>query len=308
MIQKQGFECRVLDVDEKAGSIDVHAPLSRFKRRQVLDASACHQSLSGTPAWLVVDHYALDRAWENAIRPSVGKIMVIDDLANREHHCDALLDQNVGLPTRYAHLVPVACETLIGPEYALLRDEFVDARSKERSGLASRINVFMGGTDSEGATVRVLDDLIEGVNWEKLDVVLGTRCPHLDAVCRRIDQLPAAELHLDSNCVAGLFADADVAIGAGGVAALERCCVGLPSLCICVADNQSAGLAELTRLGIAESLGSLRDLRSGQIAGVLRSLMQMPERLRQMSRGGMDLVDGRGAHRVADIMLSKSAA
>ncbi len=304
MITRQGFQCRMLDVGQQSAPADHLAHARWLRWGQAADADACRHQLPETPAWLVVDHYALDKSWEAAIRPSVVRLMVIDDLADREHCCDVLLDQNLKTPTSYAHLVSSACALLIGPHYALLRAEFAEARPAQRSGAATRLNVFMGGTDSEGATMRVLDELAGRIHWEKLDVILGAKCPHLDAVRKRIAPLPGAELHVDSDRVARLFASADVGIGAGGVASLERCCVGLPSLGICVADNQAAGLDALAKLGVVESLGSLSGLGAGQVASALCGLMAEPARLRQMSEEAMALVDGQGAQRVASIMLA----
>ena len=304
LIRKHEFDCRILDIGDKVGPADHLAHAGWLKWGQAVDADACRRQLMEIPAWLVVDHYALDKTWEAAIKPCVERLMVIDDLADREHCCDALLDQNLKTPMSYAHLVSRACEILIGPRYALLRTEFAEARPAERAGGATRINIFMGGTDGEGATVHVLDDLAGNVHWGKLDVILGAKCPHLAAVRRRVDRLPAAELHVDSDRVARLFAFADIGIGSGGVAALERCCVGLPSIGLCLADNQAAGLAALMELGAVASLGRPSDLRAGQIASVLQELMADPARLRQMSARAMALVDGQGAPRVADVMLA----
>ncbi len=304
MITRLGFECRMLDVGDKVAPADHLAHARWLRWGQAFDAEACRRQISEIPAWLVVDHYALDKTWEAAIRPSVAKLLVIDDLADREHCCDALLDQNVKAPTSYTHLVPAECETLIGPRYALLRAEFAEARPVRRCAGTARVNVFMGGTDCEGATVRVLDELARSAHWQKLDVILGAKCPHLDTVRQRIARLPGAELHVDSNRVARLFAVADIGIGAGGVALLERCCVGLPSLGICVADNQAAGLAALMKLGVVESLGSLSELAAGQVAASLLTMMAEPGRLRQMSETAMVLVDGHGADRLASIMLA----
>ncbi len=303
MIRRQHFECRVLDVPDDVQLVGRLAHASWLKWGQASDADACRRQLPQRPEWLVVDHYAIDRSWEIEVKPWVGRLMVIDDLADREHCADMLLDQNLKPRASYRNLVSAACETLIGPKYALLRAEFAEQRSMKGAGGATRVNVFMGGTDSEGVTVRVLDEIAGDVRWEKLDVVLGKKCPHLEAVRKRVDRLPAAELHIDSDRIAQLFAFADVGIGAGGVASLERCCVGLPALGICVAENQAAGLAALAQLDVIESIGRLSDLREGQIGSALYGLMAEPVRLRQMSARAMALVDGQGAARVAGLML-----
>jgi UDP-2,4-diacetamido-2,4,6-trideoxy-beta-L-altropyranose hydrolase len=304
LITSQGFEVSILDPDGRVEQPSALAHADWLAWGQMADADACRKQLREKPAWLVVDHYALDENWEMAMRSSAERLMAIDDLADRKHCCDALLDQNLKDPTSYRQLVSAQCVTLIGPVFALLRPEFAVAGSAQRTGKAARINIFMGGTDSEGATVRVLDDLDSDVRWEKLDVILGRKSPHLDTVRDRVAQLPNAELHVDSASVASLFASADIGIGAGGVAALERCCVGLPSLCICVAANQNAGLTSLLNEGVIDLAGSLKDFRRGQIAERLRSLMSSPERLRKMSSKAMALVDGLGASRVATLMLA----
>jgi len=107
----------------------------------------------GVVDWLVVDHYSLGGDWERAMRPFVGSILSIDDLANRPHDCDVLLDQNYFAQShvRYASLLSENATVLLGPRYALLRPEFAEKRSArfDRSGEVKRILVFMGGGDSE---------------------------------------------------------------------------------------------------------------------------------------------------------------
>ena len=305
LIDGHGFEMCALNVE---GESTEPSPLAHAKWLawgQGRDADASRRQLPAKAAWLVVDHYALDKTWEAAMRSVADRLMVIDDLADRVHDCDVLLDQNIKSPTSYEGLVVEDCTTLIGPGYALLRPDFFARRRAQGSGSAGCINVFMGGTDSEGATVRILDELLqEGSRWDKLDVILGAKCPHLHSVRDRIASRSDAELHVDSNRVAELFASADIAIGAGGVAALERCCVGLPTLGISVAANQTAGLGALHEQGAVEFLGSLHDITTGRIAASLRDLMAAPERLWRMSVRSQEIVDGRGTRRVADLMLS----
>jgi UDP-2,4-diacetamido-2,4,6-trideoxy-beta-L-altropyranose hydrolase len=304
-IRRRDFDVAVLDVE---GVVSTHAsPLSHadwIPWGWSNDADECGRLLPEQPAWLVVDHYALDKSWELGMRRWARRLMVIDDLADREHDCDVLLDQNIKPATSYEGLVSADCRTLIGPNYALLKPDFAAERKPARSGLATRLNVFMGGTDKDGATLRVLDELGSGgLNWKRLDVILGSKCPHLERVRDRAAALPATQLHVDCEEVARLFASADIGIGAGGVAALERCCVGLPSVAISVAENQNPGLTGLVNQGAIEFLGCLRSLRAGQIVESVRSLMAAPGRLRQMSVQALRIVDGLGARRVAAAML-----
>ena len=304
-ITSQDFGVRVLDV-RGPNSMD-GSPLAHSRWLPwgwAKDADECLRLLPDEPTWLVADHYALDEMWEKAMRPRVGKLMVIDDIADRRHCCDVLLDQNIKPKTSYENLVPLDCLTLIGPNYALLRPDFLAERRYERSGPATRLNVFMGGTDREGATVRVLDELGGGgLNWSRLDIILGSKCPHLETVRNRAAVLPNTRLHVDCEQVAGMFASADLGIGAGGVASLERCCVGLPSIAISVAENQNSGLAGLVDHGVIKFLGFLDGLSPGQIVESVRCLMAEPGQLRRMSMQALSLVDGLGARRVAAAML-----
>src|SRR5690606_12034475 len=109
------------------------------------------------PDWLVADHYALDAKCELALINVVGRIMVIDDLANRPHECVLLLDQNLGrLESDYDDLLPENCQRLIGPHYALLRPEFAELRElslkRRQPPKLKRILVFLGGVDRTNVT------------------------------------------------------------------------------------------------------------------------------------------------------------
>jgi UDP-2,4-diacetamido-2,4,6-trideoxy-beta-L-altropyranose hydrolase len=102
---------------------------------QAQDAAETIAALAADrPDWLIVDHYGLDVDWEQALRPHVGRILVIDDLANRRHDGDLLLDQNYAPAgtTRYQGLLPPGARTLLGPAYALLRPEYAQHRQTLR--------------------------------------------------------------------------------------------------------------------------------------------------------------------------------
>ncbi|MDO8208674.1 MAG: UDP-2,4-diacetamido-2,4,6-trideoxy-beta-L-altropyranose hydrolase, partial [Gallionella sp.] len=210
---------------------------------QKQDAQATIQALSDQ-SWdsLVVDHYALDARWESALRGTARQIMVIDDIADRQHDCDVLLDQNfyADMQTRYAGKVPSHCQLLLGPRYALLRDEFRRFRDqvKPRTGAVKRILVFFGGVDADNYTGRAIEALSEiDVSGFHIDVVIGAQHPRL----AEIEGMCAANgfvCHVQTNRMAELMAAADLAIGAGGSATWERCCLGLPALAFCTADNQ----------------------------------------------------------------------
>lgn len=260
--------------------------------------------------WLVVDHYALGAGWEQALRPLARRILAIDDLADRAHACDLLLDQNLqsGDGDRYAGLLPPHCRALVGPAYALLRPEFRDAAQREGETDARRINIFFGGIDAAGMTLQALEELgplLAG--GMAADVVAGKNSPHLPAIRERCEALGAA-LHVQSGEMAKLFAAADLGIGAGGSTSWERCRMGLPTVVVSVADNQRSGCQALRDHGAAMWLGDAQDLRPGVIRDAAEALAaDAPARL-AMAQRCQALVDGRGTERVMLHMMRDRVA
>ncbi|MBU0729460.1 MAG: UDP-2,4-diacetamido-2,4,6-trideoxy-beta-L-altropyranose hydrolase [Proteobacteria bacterium] len=170
--------------------------------------------------WLVVDHYALNQNWEQTLRPHVEKIMIIDDLADRVHDCDLLLDQNLySEEGRYDGLLPIECLTLLGPKFALLRPEFKEMRAqlKKRTGKINRILVFFGGVDASNETARVIK-IIRSLPQKNvfLDVVVGAANQHRMEIEQLCLEMPLVNYHCQVCNMAELLAAADLAIGAGG--------------------------------------------------------------------------------------------
>lgn len=203
---------------------------------------------------LVVDSYALDHKWEQYLRPHVNKIMVIDDLANRAHDCDLLLDQNYyrGIEHRYDGLVPLVCRKLLGPEYALLRPEFHQAKKnlRKRDGKIRRILVFFGGSDPTNQTKKALQ-AIQQLNRPEIavDVVVGATNPHREEIKQICSGMPNTTYHCQVENMAELMAEADLAIGAGGATTWERLYLELPTIAIAVAENQVETLEALSEAG-----------------------------------------------------------
>ena len=253
--------------------------------------------------WLVVDHYALDARWESALRGAARRILVIDDLADRPHDCDLLLDQNLHPDdgARYGGKVPAACRLLLGPRYALLREEFarVRAGTRSRTGEVGRILVFFGGVDAGGHTRRAIEAIAAlGVPDLEVDVVVGAQHATRAAIESRCAEL-GYRCHVQTPRMATLMAEADLALGAGGTASWERCCLGLPALVQPVAENQN----QLVENAALAGLQHAPDCGAGAtLSDHLRSLLANPLLLRALSRNGMRAVDGRGVQRVLRAM------
>jgi len=258
--------------------------------------------------WLVVDHYALDRMWESAMRQTAGKILAIDDIADRLHDCDALLDQNYYLDAamRYTGKVPDGCQLMLGPRYALLRDEFRSMRTrvKARSGLVRRVLLFFGGVDAANWTGRVMDALVAvGRKDLQVDVVIGRDHPSRSWIESECTERGFC-CHVQTDRMAQLVADADLAIGAGGSATWERCCLGLPSLVLGVAENQHRMIEDMAQAGYLLGLPNATELVQDDLLALVRCAVLGGPALRGLSARGLELVDGAGVSRVVRHLLA----
>jgi len=256
------------------------------------------------PGWLIVDHYGLDAAFERAACPPGWRVMVIDDLADREHDCALLLDQTPGRAAGdYEGRVPDSCMRLIGPDHALLRPDFAAGRpAAAEAGALRRVLVAMGASDPANGTGAVLDMLAERHDL-MVTVVLGAGAPHLVAVAGQVEARgPAGRLLVQHGDMAGLMAHHDAAIGAGGMTGLERAAMGLPALIVTLADNQALAASALHASGAARLIGDVRAPHwTGAVLPALDALAP-PEVRIAMARAGLALVDGRGADRVAEAL------
>jgi len=258
------------------------------------------------PDWMVVDHYGLDATWERLLRPKVGRVFVIDDLANRPHECDLLLDQNlyVDMESRYTGLLPRHARQLLGPRFALLRPEFRKAREslRERDGTVRRILIFFGGVDSTQETEKALETL-QNLNRPDIavDIVAGCSNPRADDILTKCSKMPNVMFHRQVANMAELMARSDFSLGAGGTSHWERCCVGLPTAVTVVAANQSKTTCDLAARGILLALGSAAEDGVARYRVVLETVLGMlgREKLHALQSASLALVDGRGADRVA---------
>ena len=251
--------------------------------------------------WLVVDHYALDVTWESRLRSAVHKIFVIDDIADRRHDCDVLLDQNfyADMHTRYLGKVPAGCKLMLGPRFALLREEFYTFRQqlKPRRGVPRRILVFFGGVDADNHTLQAIRALTEMEFADlQVDVVVGELHPYLGRVEDACVEF-GFTCHVQTKSMARLLAEADLAIGAGGTAVWERCCLGIPTLTICTAANQIRQVADAANGGLLLGLEGDGDIKDS-IVRYLRVFLRNTALNQLVSRNAMLAVDGHGISRV----------
>ncbi len=307
MLTVRGFELILLKNSPTTRQSDGDLAHSKWlPTSQIEDATETLQALENR-VWdrLIVDHYALDARWEKSLRGSTRQIMVIDDLADRPHDCDLLLDQNyyTDMQTRYVGRVPSHCRLLLGPHYALLREEFRRLRPsvQPRQGAVKRILIFFGGVDADNYTALAIQALLalelKGIG---VDVVIGAQHPYRS----EIEQMSAAAgytCYVQTTRMAELMAQADLAIGAGGSATWERCCLGLPTLSIAIAENQLQQLHDAAEAGLVYA-PQLQGERLHWMSRHLQGLLENPALRRSLSTAAMDQVDGRGSVRMVSAL------
>lgn len=268
------------------------------------DAAETSAALGEAPDWLILDHYAFDARWQKAVLPAGTKLMVIDDLADRAHDCDLLLDQNLGHEAGdYDGLVPARCTRLTGPKFALLRPEFAALRAgalaaRQGRGLAE-VMVSMGGVDAVDATSGVLDALRDAPLPQdlRISVIMGARAPALQKVRALARAMPCpTQVAVDVDDMAARMAAADLAIGAAGSTTWERCCLGLPSIIVEVADNQAGIARAMVGAGAALDPGPLA--APGFAQGLREALARAQGDLPRLSDNAAALCDGDGVKRV----------
>ena len=258
--------------------------------------------------WMIVDHYALDISWEKRMRPVARQLMVIDDLADRKHDCDLLLDQNFYKDEhlRYKGLLPDSCTQLLGPKYALLRSEFAQSRKspRKRQGAVRHLFVFVGGSDIDNVTGQILEAVLRLERSDlSVDVVVGGTNPHRQAIQELCNQHSNMTCHCQVHNIAELMVAADLAVAAGGSTTWERCCLGLPSLVVSMAANQAEMCMYGAEKGLFHYLGSSGQLSVADYCSALSTFTLSSENLKAFSTKGLNLVDGRGVDRVCSMMM-----
>ncbi|PVH27266.1 UDP-2,4-diacetamido-2,4,6-trideoxy-beta-L-altropyranose hydrolase [Pararhodobacter oceanensis] len=279
------------------------------------DSTETRAALATSPNWLVMDHYAFDTRWQNAACPKDTRLMVIDDLADRKHRCDLLLDQNLGrTDTDYDGLIPEDCTRLTGPRYALLRPEFAQRRAQALAARAHRglqnLMISMGGIDAVDATSTILTALRAAPLPPDLtiSVIMGRNAPALESVRALAQDMPfRTEIAIDVNDMAARMATADLAIGAAGATTWERCCLGLPSLIIETAANQSGIASAMAAAGAGLAPAPLNAPDFAQSLAATIAQAANPERLATMSNAAADICDGTGLNKAAGQLFQTSA-
>lgn len=314
-IAEQGLDVLVLGSDEihKKSEHDNHLAHSAWLG--VKESVDAEQSSDVIKQWLilkqaskvdllVIDHYGLDRVWESGLKPLYNKCLVIDDLADREHDCDVLLDQSfMRESAAYSDKVPKQALLLLGSSYGLLRPEFL---TKRAASLLYRANpsiknivISMGGVDKDNITRNIIEQLadIDGSRKYVITVILGASSPWLKDVTNCVSE-SGLNIKVLKNVkdVASLLSECDLAFGAAGASTWERCALGVPTIMFILASNQLF-IAEQLSKKEAVLLVANQD-NQFNLKALMTSLT--PAKMKSLSSNASMISDGSGVERVID--------
>ncbi|ARQ74453.1 UDP-2,4-diacetamido-2,4,6-trideoxy-beta-L-altropyranose hydrolase [Pseudomonas fragi] len=306
-IRNQGFDVHELP---STTSIAIDGPVlahaAWLGATQEEDAQQCTSIIRQlNPDWLIVDHYALDARWEAALAAHYRKLMVIDDLADRPHISDLLLDQTFGRDSKdYAPWTPSTCTLLCGSQYSLLRPEFAALRDfsleRRRNPQLQHLLITMGGVDKDNATGQILQALKNTALPADchISVVMGSTAPWLADVRQLAAQMPwPTTVKVGISDMAQLMAENDLAIGAAGATSWERCCLGLPTVMVVLADNQRSIAQCLEQAGAVFVLQDPQEIPD-RLPALLDRLIASPTMRVNMSQSASQIADGSGAAKV----------
>lgn len=286
----------------------VHRLPKSVQGNELADALATIEIERNITAY-VVDHYKLGRHWESIVTARA-PVMALDDLG-RSHAAHWLVDQNFSLdsPARYPHKSNEVSEQLLGPSFALMREEFARARhqAQARDSGVRHVLVSFGGMDAGNITSLALEAISQSLPPNiQVTVITGTSHPDLAGLQTWCAGRDNARLHVQVRSMAPYLLAADLAIGAGGSSTWERCACGLPTIAICLAENQRKIISDGARAGFLWGIDHVPSTL--ELATVLKALFTSPGLVEHMSRQALQITDARGAKRVADRLMPRTVS
>jgi UDP-2,4-diacetamido-2,4,6-trideoxy-beta-L-altropyranose hydrolase len=251
-------------------------------------------------SWMVADGYNFGPAYQRDIQAAGLRLLLLDDYGHAgEYSADLVLNQNLGASADlYAQREPHT-RLLLGPRYALLREEFLRWHDWERKipAVARKVLVTLGGSDPDNVTSCVVDALRHRTDVE-MRIVVGGSAPHFDPLSSSVR--PPSAVIRDATNMSELMAWADMAVTAAGTTSWELAFMGLPSLMLVLAENQRGVAAALENANFA------RTTNPEQVAEDLNDLLSDEELRTKFSKEGRRLVDGQGTRRVVTYLSAAS--
>ena len=255
--------------------------------------------------WLIIDHYQIDSRWIRQIDTSNINLMAIDDLADRELDVGILLNQNFlpDLDEVYKPLVGQCCRTFLGPEYALLREEFY--QSKTNTDEKNAIFVFFGGADHTAETLKILPTLEKLCLHYRVDIITGASNRNNKVIEKAVASNPRIKHYCQVDNISTFMSKALFAIGAGGSTCLERTFFCLPSITVITAKNQLEATQYYQSNDLLVNLGWYHQVSAEDVYQASMAFINRPQLLTKLSENMRNIAVGtKGAQYVAQSIVA----
>lgn len=290
--EKRGYEALVLDTDYK----EMEAELKLWPQ------------LSINNAVILVDSYYITDSYLKALS-DYGKVILMDDMQNHSYSVDGVINYNIFADSDiYQRLYHDTDKCYLGCAYAPIRKQFIDVKYVVKSKITD-ILITTGGADSLNIAGTLYDSLNNtsaidsSINYH---IVSGIFNPFYNELKDKEALAGNLRIYHNVSNMAELMQKCDVAITAAGSTVYELAAIGVPMITLSYADNQVAG-AEYIGQHIATNAGKYdKDPQSviNNIKAALIDEYSDIEYRKLCKQKENKLVDGLGANRIADILIS----
>ncbi|MEM5529398.1 UDP-2,4-diacetamido-2,4,6-trideoxy-beta-L-altropyranose hydrolase [Gammaproteobacteria bacterium AS21] len=258
---------------------------------------------------ILTDHYGISEEWEEKARSFSRCVAVIDDLANRKHSCDFIIDQNYfkDYGNRYDSLTNIECKKLLGPDYTLLREEFADFKDKlipfDERFSKKIITIFFGGTDPDNHSEKALKGLLAKLDDSyNINVILGKSNPNIDRLHKYEKQFVNVTIYIQVSNMSEHIGQSLLFVGAIGATTWERCICGTPGLVSSIAENQIQAAVDLHEIIAHHYLGKADTLSDEDYGNAALMLLSNKNLLKQQNITSKGLVSESGSSVVSKII------
>lgn len=187
---------------------------------------------------------------------------------------------------------------LIGPEYVILNKHFPVHTGHHRKGKL-KVIVSMGGSDKFMLGKKIVSFLEKSALNFECKVIVGR---FNDRIPRVTDKRFTFINHTSN--LPSLMASSDIGIISMGITAYEAAACGLPSLIVSHSLENLRAARVLEKNAVCKSVGHRNSLEEKNFINSFSTLVKNEALRRRLSETGHLLIDGLGASRVVDHILS----
>lgn len=309
LLTKKGIPYRVLHTDY--ADMEAELPeLLAVLRELTLRAESPEAALLQRNTSILVDSYYVTEKYLAALKKRITTIYM-DDIYAFSYPVDMLINYNIyGEEMGYEKDAAFAdTKLLLGTEYVPLREEFA-AGEQQRTAANCGILITTGGSDSFNLAGQLLMEAMkyDALKEKEYHVVSGSLNPHIGELQALAQKHENIHIHCNVTNMAELMTESEVALSAGGSTLYELCAMGVPVIAFSFAENQERLVQTFVKRGIAQYGGNYRTDGNKMIQNTIAGLQKLcgDEALKtEYRRKALQLVDGRGAERIAEALLSE---